>query len=285
MVILQKTPLLAVLIMGMALFACSKKKQPVVEETAHLPSVSAREPEEITLAWQDLLNLVLYQAELPVEIMQNFEAITENSPFMRELSAILSGDPYLRLLVDKQHALPTAYEPDDLVELSSNNVYRVSRQGLMLRKSAADALQVMAEAATLDKVTLVISSTYRSYHYQAQIYARNVREMGEAAADRESARPGHSQHQSGLVVDFGSIDDSFALTNAGKWMQAHASRFGWSLSFPDGYEAVTGYRWESWHYRYVGIDLCRFIDTYFAGIQQYALRFIYEWELLNAKIP
>jgi D-alanyl-D-alanine carboxypeptidase len=125
---------------------------------------------------------------------------------------------------------------------------------------------------------LTASSAYRSFDYQTQVYNRNVREMGQEAADRESARPGHSQHQTGLVVDFGSIDDSFAATAAGRWMTVNASRFGWSLSYPNGYEAVTGYRWESWHYRYVGKDLAAFIDKYFNGIQQYALRFLYEWE-------
>jgi D-alanyl-D-alanine carboxypeptidase len=103
--------------------------------------------------------------------------------------------------------------------------------------------------------------------------------MGQEAADRESARPGHSQHQTGLVVDFGSIDDSFAATAAGRWITANASRFGWSLSYPNGYEDVTGYRWESWHYRYVGREIAAFINNYFDGIQQYALRFMYEWEL------
>ncbi|MDR2808825.1 MAG: M15 family metallopeptidase [Spirochaetaceae bacterium] len=282
MLTLQKTAVLASLMAVLVLPAsCSKEKQSATE-SSDAPELSAAEPEP-TLAWQDRLNLVLYQAELPTEIMQNLETITEKSPFMQELAVILSGDPYLRLLVDKQHALPTQYEPDDLVELSGG-AYRVSRKGLILRKAAADALQVMAQAAAADNVILVASSTYRSYAYQAQVYARNVRELGEAAANRESSRPGHSQHQTGLVVDFGSIDDSFAQTDAGMWMQAHASRFGWSLSFPDGYESVTGYRWESWHYRYLGTDLCRFIDTYFEGIQQYALRFIYEWELLNTKI-
>ena len=150
----------------------------------------------------------------------------------------------------------------------------------MLRREAAESLEVMAAAARFDGVTLIVSSAYRSYDYQEQVYNRIVREMGREAADRESARPGHSQHQTGLVVDFGSIDDSFALTAAGRWMAANAPRFGWSLSYPDGYEALTGYRWESWHYRYVGANLAGFIEHYFDGIQQYALRFLYEWENL-----
>jgi D-alanyl-D-alanine carboxypeptidase len=136
----------------------------------------------------------------------------------------------------------------------------------------------MAAAAAAEGVILTVSSAYRSYAYQEEVYARNVRELGQEAADRESARPGHSQHQTGLVADFGSIDDSFAKTAAGRWILANAGRFGWSLSFPQGYEEVTGYRWESWHYRYVGRELAYFIDAYFSGIQQYALQFIRAWE-------
>jgi D-alanyl-D-alanine carboxypeptidase len=113
------------------------------------------------------------------------------------------------------------------------------------------------------------------------VYARVVAELGQEAADRESARPGRSQHQLGLVVDFGSIDDSFAATAPSRWLAANASRFGWSLSFPKGYEAVTGYRWESWHYRYVG-QATTLIDRRFGGIQQYCLEFLDAWKKAKA---
>ena len=151
----------------------------------------------------------------------------------------------------------------------------------MLNSTAAEALKELAIAAGASGVTLIAASAYRSYSYQADIYSRNVREMGQEAADRESAKPGSSQHQTGFALDFGPIDDSFAKTAAGRWMAANASRFGWSLSYPDGYEALTGYRWESWHYRYVGKDIAAFINNYFDGIQQYALRFLHEWEKAN----
>ena len=224
------------------------------------------------------------RAELPGDMARAIsETAAVNPAFILELLICLEGDPYLRKLVDKQHPLPAGYEPDDLVELGAARdgrsfSYTVSRAGLMLRKAAADSLEEMAAAARLDGVTLPASSAYRSYNYQEQVYNRIVREMGREAADRESARPGYSQHQTGFALDFGSIDDSFAGTDAGRWLTANASRFGWSLSFPDGYEHITGYRWESWHYRYVGVDLAAFIDNYFDGIQQYALRFIFEWE-------
>ena len=225
------------------------------------------------------LSAVMRNAGLPEALTAKILAIQAVNPaFMGDLSTCLEGDRFLRQLVDKQHPLPGTYAPSGLVELK-DGFYRVSRAGLTLRADAAASLNEMAAAARADGLTLLASSAYRSYEYQVEVYGRIVREMGREAADRESARPGYSQHQSGMAVDFGAIDDSFAQTAAGRWMALNASRFGWSLSYPDGFEEITGYRWESWHYRYVGRDLAAFIDNYFDGIQQYALRFLYEWEL------
>jgi D-alanyl-D-alanine carboxypeptidase len=225
--------------------------------------------------------MALNRAELPPDIALKLEAAAAESPaFVLDLLSCLEGDPFLRRLVDKRRPLPEGYEPEDLVELKAGP-YELGRRGLLLRRAAAESLETMAAAARADGVILVASSAYRSYDYQVEVYNRVVREIGQAAADRESARPGYSQHQTGLVVDFGSIDDSFAETRASRWLLEHAGRFGWSLSFPAGYEAVTGYRWESWHYRYVGEDLASFIDTWFGGIQQYALQFIQAWEELR----
>jgi D-alanyl-D-alanine carboxypeptidase len=233
---------------------------------------------ETELAFNDFLAQVLRAAEIPGEISGRIiNSAAESPAFIMELLICFEGDPFLRRLVDKQHGLPDGYEPEDLVELMGGS-YQVNRKGLLLRAAAAEALETMAAAAKAEGITLIASSAYRSYDYQAEVYARNVRESGQETADRESSRPGYSQHQTGLAVDFGSIDDSFAQTRAGRWILDNGSRFGWSLSFPDGYEAVTGYRWESWHYRYVGQDLAAFIDTWFGGIQQYALRFIRQWE-------
>jgi D-alanyl-D-alanine carboxypeptidase len=223
------------------------------------------------------LDVVMRNAQLPQALSNRIKTAAASPAFMADLLACLDGDRHLRALVDKEHSLPPDYAPSDLVTLAEGS-YRVSRSGLTIRRAAAAALDEMAKASRADGVVLTASSAYRSFDYQTQVYNRNVLEMGQEAADRESARPGHSQHQTGLVVDFGSIDDSFAATAAGRWMSANASRFGWSLSYPDGYETVTGYRWESWHYRYVGKGLAAFIDKYFDGIQQYALRFLYEWE-------
>jgi D-alanyl-D-alanine carboxypeptidase len=227
--------------------------------------------------FDNFLTRLLDEAEIPPDMARRIEeAAVEGPSLILDLLNCLNDDPYLWALVDKAHALPEGYVPGDLVELTGGS-YEVSRRGLLLREAAAEALEEMAAAARAEGITLTASSTYRSYDYQTEVYGRNVRESGQETADRESARPGRSQHQLGLVADFGSIDDSFAGTAEGRWMAANAGRFGWSLSFPPGYEALTGYRWESWHYRYVGRDLCAFIDTYFDGIQQYALQFIDAW--------
>ena len=208
--------------------------------------------------------------------VQEIAAQETKTQFDLDLEAILSGDdPYLWILVDKNHALPSDYEPQDLVKLTgTNKAYRINRNDMFLREPAEIALEEMAKAAKADGLTLVASSAYRSYAYQDQLYARYARQYGQQEADTFSARPGHSQHQLGLVVDFGSITDAFADTAEGKWLAANALRYGWSLSYPKDYEDITGYKWECWHYRYVGKELAAFIDTYFDGIQQHALEYI-----------
>jgi len=228
------------------------------------------------------LSAVMRNAELPVNLAGRIQtAAAENPAFILDLLIILESGRYLRELVDKRHSLSQDYVPPDLVTLTEGS-YRVTREGMALRRSAAAALDEMAAAARADGIVLTVASAYRSFSHQTEVYNRNVREMGREAADRVSARPGHSQHQTGLVVDFFPINDTFAETPQGRWITANASHFGWSLSYPYGYEAVTGYRWESWHYRYVGKDLTAFIDNYFDGIQQYALRFLHEWSLYTS---
>ncbi|GHV81728.1 hypothetical protein AGMMS49991_02860 [Spirochaetia bacterium] len=264
--------------------ACSKAAAPNSGEASRTQGdngidryLAERDTEEI---FDDFLGRILQTAEIPDDIARHIKEAAAGPSFLLDLLTCISGDPYLYALVDKTHALPEGYTPDDLVQLTGTaggDSYQISRHGLMLRQDAARALEEMAAAARADGITLIAGSTYRSYDYQVEVYNRNVRESGRETADRESARPGYSQHQTGLVVDFAPIDDTFAETPAGAWVRENAGRFGWSISFPDGYESVTGYRWESWHYRCVGRDLAAFIDTYFGGVQQYALRFIHEW--------
>jgi len=240
-----------------------------------------RERTECDREFAARLSAVMRNAELPPALYAYLlEVSARDSAFMDDLYAILAGPRYLRVLVDKQNALPDGYSPPDLVALRDGS-YRVSRTGLTLRFSAAMSLEEMGRAALADGVTLVASSAYRSFAHQTQVHNRLVQQMGRAAAERVSARPGHSQHQLGLALDFGCITDAFAQTHAGLWLEVNATRFGWSLSYPYGYEHITGYTWESWHFRYLGRELAAFKEKYFGGIQQFALRFLHEWELFD----
>jgi D-alanyl-D-alanine carboxypeptidase len=132
----------------------------------------------------------------------------------------------------------------------------------------------MDSAARSDGVTLLVASTYRSYAYQAEVWDRSVKEDGLAQTEASVARPGHSQHQLGTALDFGPISDAFAETKASLWLTANARRFGFSLSYPKGMTGVTGYRWESWHYRYIGKAAAALEGEYFGGVQQYLLMFL-----------
>jgi zinc D-Ala-D-Ala carboxypeptidase len=199
----------------------------------------------------------------------NFDAL------LAEALAERKADPMLLYRVDKTQALPTGYVPPDLVALDGKGL-SVSRPGHRLRASAFRAIKAMDAAARTDGVTLLVSSSYRSYEYQVEVWNRGVAAEGETATAAVIAKPGHSQHQLGEAIDFGSITDAFAQTKASRWLSANARRFGFSLSFPKGMSEVTGYAWESWHYRYIGKAAAALEERYFGGVQQYLMLFLEE---------
>jgi zinc D-Ala-D-Ala carboxypeptidase len=211
-------------------------------------------------------------AGLPTQMQQDI--LAEPEPFFQLLATVLDQPADLLALVDKKHSLGPDYVPPDLVDLSAYALSVREGRTLRLRKAIMPAALAMVKAARADGVTLIFSSTYRSYADQKLTYAAEVAKYGQETADRESARPGLSQHQLGTVIDFGSITDAFADTKAGKWLFAHAEEYGFSLSFPDGYEQVTGYRYESWHYRYITKPGTQMQKRYFGDVQQYLMEFL-----------
>ena len=205
--------------------------------------------------------------------------------FLKDLHAILeeektfrADDKSLFFLIDKKHTVPSSYVPKDLVPLKKNSLFDLNKAGMKIRAEAYSALNEMAQAALNDGIRLLVSSAYRSYSYQENLFNHYVSADGLEQAERESARPGTSQHQLGTAVDFGSISDDFDKTQMGQWVYKNAANYGWSLSFPKGYEDVTGYRWECWHFRYIGKNACRFQQKWFGGIQQFMLEFIDFWK-------
>lgn len=222
--------------------------------------------------------LQLVFSELPDDALA---AIPNGEPveFLADLQKVLDADTdNLLIFVDKKHLISSTYKADDIIPLEKNSLYRLNKTGLSLRKPAEAALAEMSRQALSDGVSLLVSSTYRSYEYQKNLYERNVAELGKEVADRESAAPGSSQHQLGTAIDFGSITDDFATTKAGKWLTTNAWKYGYSLSFPDGYENVTGFRWECWHYRYIGKEAAAFQRKWFSDVQQYMIMFVDAWK-------
>src|SRR5579883_3217527 len=152
-------------------------------------------------------------------------------------------DSLLRL-VDKDIELPPDYVPPDLVQIAAIDASPDAPEVLKLRKEANDSLHQMLDAARGQGVFLLVQSSYRSYDDQAKVYSDEVRTVGQAQADRESARPGHSEHQLGLAVDFTTrrlnfdLDVAFATTAEGRWLAQNAAQYGWVLSYPEGKEDV-----------------------------------------------
>lgn len=161
----------------------------------------------------------------------------------------------LTVLVNKQNPLtPPQWEPSDLTGLSVST----TKSGLQLRHPASEAASALFAAAAADGVSLSVVSAYRSYDYQVGTYQHWVNQQGAAAADRISARPGYSEHQTGLAMDVVGADGActletcFESTPAGRWVAEHAAEHGWVIRYPAGAESVTGYSYEPWHLRYVG---------------------------------
>ena len=205
------------------------------------------------------------------------DRIRERSQVFLELMAqMLVVHPSLYVLVDKQHALASDYVPDDLVALDDYPI-TTNRAGHHLSRRIMPDLMAMVETARNSGLELLVSSAYRSYDYQERVYRRHVADLGTAEADRVSARPGHSQHQLGTTVDFGSISVGYGTTVNGRWMASNAWRFGFSLSYPADAEELTGYRYEPWHFRYVGRVGTRLEREFFAGQQQIFLEFVADW--------
>jgi D-alanyl-D-alanine carboxypeptidase len=161
-------------------------------------------------------------------------------------------------LVDKQHPLPADYVPPDLVSVPS--AYAAPGYSSMMNATALAALESMLDGASAAGYDIRVVSGYRSYADQQYTYDYWVGQLGQAEADRVSAKPGYSEHQLGMTADLGSADfgwdltDTFGATPDGQWLAAHAAEYGFVLSYPQGKEATTGYAYEPWHFRYLGTD-------------------------------
>ena len=177
---------------------------------------------------------------------------TKNGFTITEIAGITYIDGIM--MVNKTYGLPSDYLPVDTVEDSKGKTNTCNK---CINKLAYSSFATMkADAAALG-LNIYIASGYRPYVSQENIYNRYVKRDGKKAADTYSARPGYSEHQTSYTFDLNSINDSFAKTNEGKWVNENAYLYGFIIRFPKGKDSYTGYKYESWHLRYVGYDLAR----------------------------
>jgi zinc D-Ala-D-Ala carboxypeptidase len=172
------------------------------------------------------------------------------------------GDPAsLWVLVNKTRRLPAGYVPGDLVVPHVRLQLSPKAERMHVRQVAAGPLQDLFAAAQQDGFNLELLSGYRSEAYQKKIYDKYVKKL-KARAAIASARPGHSEHETGMAVDVDRYRDlrclampCFAAMPEAKWLAEHAHEFGFIIRYPKGKESITGYEYEPWHLRYVGKEL------------------------------
>ena len=167
------------------------------------------------------------------------------------------------VIANKQHPLnPKTYAPSDLVVPTIPLRSTITSTEKQVRQPMATALESMVAAAKSEGLGLNLQSGYRSYSFQVSLYNRYVQQQGQAVADSQSARPGYSEHQTGLAADLGSVshpecdvEACFGTTPEGKWLAANAYKYGFIIRYPQNMQNITGYIYEPWHVRYIGVDL------------------------------
>ncbi|MEI7683052.1 MAG: M15 family metallopeptidase [Candidatus Saccharibacteria bacterium] len=164
------------------------------------------------------------------------------------------------VVVNKRRPLPAGYAPSDLVTPNIPLRLADGTDEMKVRQITANALVTMIKASKLNGLNLMLASGYRSEITQKALHASYVTQKGEAAADTDSARAGFSEHQTGLAIDLGRTDHKceveicFADTLEGKWLNDNAYKYGFIIRYPPGKQSVTGYVYEPWHVRFVGIE-------------------------------
>ena len=154
------------------------------------------------------------------------------------------------MIANKTYTLPASYNPG-------------------VQPVAMDAFYDMQAAAAADGISLWILSSFRSYEDQDVIYNRYVAQDGRDAADTYSSRPGHSDHQTGYTFDLNSLEQDFQYDPAGKWLDKNCYKYGFIIRYPKGKESSTGYMYEPWHVRYIGVDLATKVTQSGLSLEEY----------------
>jgi len=183
-------------------------------------------------------------------------------------------DTGLLILVNKSNYLDENYKPNDLEPIEYFAKDR-SAESRFMRAEAADHFNRMVLSAKKAGIEIVMTTAYRSYGFQSVLYNNYVANYGQAEADKYSAKPGFSEHQTGLAVDVSASSVEYALTEAfdqtteWKWLIENAADYGFILRYPKDKTDITGYMYEPWHFRYVGIETAKIITEEKITLEEY----------------
>ena len=181
--------------------------------------------------------------------------------------SVLVKDFSIDMLINKHRNLGEDFEPDDLMDIP---VEYATSDDLKCSRIAFNAYKKMSEAAKKEGYEIVINSAYRSYQDQVDISNLYLNTYGQNYVDKYVAKPGYSEHQTGLAFDIGSRKvNVFANSNEYTWMKDNAYKYGFIERFTKRYENITGFRQEPWHYRYVGEKIAKVIHDENIPFEEY----------------
>ncbi|MGG4491232.1 M15 family metallopeptidase [Metabacillus idriensis] len=189
--------------------------------------------------------------------------------------AVVQNLDDLLIVANKERNLPKDYEPTDLVTPGVPFPFKEDLPKKKMRKEAALSLEVMFKVAEDKGLELLAQSGYRSYDTQDSIFAFNAEQKGEELANKTSSKPGQSEHQTGLSMDVTSPEVNYELTEAfgdtkeGKWLAENAHKYGFIIRYLKGKEDITGYNYEPWHLRYVGVEHAKKIHQLGITLEEY----------------
>lgn len=189
-----------------------------------------------------------------------------------KVSAIPESIP---VLVNKLNPLPDKYRPNDLIYPNVPFIFKEKTEKRMMRKEAAHALEYLFKKAEEDDIKLAGVSAFRSQETQEGIFNNYVEKDGLEKAKTYSAYPGTSEHQTGLAIDVSGIngtcaaEECFGQTKEAEWLSNHASDYGFIIRYPEGKQDITGYKYEAWHIRYVGIEIAKDLKAQGMTLEEY----------------
>jgi zinc D-Ala-D-Ala carboxypeptidase len=210
----------------------------------------------------------------PVQSPPQNDAPTDPPPQETHIEVISNLDDLL-ILVNKGRKLPREFVPEQLVIPNVPFSFEGYDEKKQMHKTAAEALEKLFELAYQEGIELYARSGYRSYNRQKTIFNYNAKKYGEKEANTYSAKPGHSEHQTGLAMDITAVSVAFKLNQSfgdtieGKWLANNVATFGFIIRYPKQKEEVTGYIYEPWHIRYVGIEAATEIMTNGITLEEY----------------